>query len=194
MKDTWRESTMLSIRSSNILPDFIKRYVLGNWWWIRVVFFPFLILGRVFSFLTVKSEASPDGNSHSDKKTPIDKKSDIFGYATSVVIAIESREEIKDRLLLKELSGAMNIFSHPDGNSFSMRAGVMSIRYRDLRIGKPKSSHILNTVELAGLVHMPTLYVKTPGINWVLTRRFEPPHNLPDASIPHTPLGHTNFR
>jgi len=32
---------------------------------------------------------------------------------------------------------------------------------------------------LAGLVHLPTSYVKTPQINWVDSRNFEPPANLP---------------
>lgn len=56
---------------------------------------------------------------------------------------------------------------------------------------------VLNSAELAGLIHMPTVYVKTPGINWVMTRKFEPPANLPvcvseDDVI--TPIGTTNFR
>lgn len=41
---------------------------------------------------------------------------------------------------------------------------------------------------------MPTIYVKTPGIHWVMTRRFEPPHNLPSPESPNTPIGFTNFR
>ena len=53
---------------------------------------------------------------------------------------------------------------------------------------------ILNSTELAGLVHLPTLYVKTPGINWVTTRKFEPPHNLPTVDSPNTPIGMANYR
>ncbi len=53
---------------------------------------------------------------------------------------------------------------------------------------------ILSSTELAGLVHLPTLYVKTPGVNWITTRRFEPPHNLPIAEKPNTPIGISNFR
>jgi hypothetical protein len=40
-------------------------------------------------------------------------------------------------------------------------------------------SFILTTNELSGLVHLPTNYVKTPQINWVSARAFEPPSNLP---------------
>lgn len=51
---------------------------------------------------------------------------------------------------------------------------------------------------------MPTNYVKTPFINWVASRAFEPPSNLPiidpdlsDDTKPQsvlTPIGKTNFR
>ena len=63
---------------------------------------------------------------------------------------------------------------------------------------------ILTTNELSGLVHLPTTYVKTPQINWVSARAFEPPSNLPiidpdltDDITPdsiYTPIWKTNFR
>lgn len=63
---------------------------------------------------------------------------------------------------------------------------------------------ILSSSELSGLVHLPTNYVKTPYINWVSSRAFEPPSNLPiiDPNLeddiiptsPLTPIGKTNFR
>lgn len=53
-------------------------------------------------------------------------------------------------------------------------------------------------------MHLPTNYVKTPYINWVSSRAFEPPSNLPvidpdllDSNTPQsilTPIGRTNFR
>ena len=65
-------------------------------------------------------------------------------------------------------------------------------------------SLILSSAELSGLVHLPTSYVKTPQINWVAARAFEPPSNLPiidpdltDGVTPETnltPMGITNFR
>lgn len=46
------------------------------------------------------------------------------------------------------------------------------------------------------MVHLPTIYVKTPGINWVMTKKFEPPANLPiiTGDDEATPIGSTNFR
>lgn len=43
-------------------------------------------------------------------------------------------------------------------------------------------------------MHLPTIYVKTPGINWIMTRKFEPPHNLPTVTNDMTPIGVANFR
>jgi hypothetical protein len=57
-----------------------------------------------------------------------------------------------------------------------------------------KYRSILSVTELAGIIHMPTIYVRTPGINWVTTRRFEPPYNLPHIGYPNTPIGLSNFR
>ena len=63
---------------------------------------------------------------------------------------------------------------------------------------------ILATNELCWFVHLPTSYVKTPQINWVSARTFEPPSNLPiidpdledNISVENefTPIWITNFR
>lgn len=67
-------------------------------------------------------------------------------------------------------------------------------KYSDTLAPYSPYKSMLSVTELAGLVHMPTLYVKTPGVNWVTSRRFEPPHNLPHAEKPNTPIGVSNFR
>jgi hypothetical protein len=50
---------------------------------------------------------------------------------------------------------------------------------KEVKMRKVKNDFILNTLELASLVHLPTTYVKTPSINWVSSRLFEPPSNIP---------------
>lgn len=92
-----------------------------------------------------------------------------------------------DDRVLNELAGSMNIFANPQGNHFISIAPKTTQYYRIPR----KISHsscILNTTELAGIIHLPTLYVKTPGINWVMSRKFEVPHNLPSVESPNTPI------
>ncbi len=47
----WREHTSRSIIEMHI-PDFAKVFLLANWWWIRVIAFPFSLLAHLASFLT----------------------------------------------------------------------------------------------------------------------------------------------
>lgn len=102
-------------------------------------------------------------------------------------------DSLQDEILLKELAGGMNIFANPSGNHFIMKRSRTIAQLPSLR----RLSHgamILSSTELAGLIHMPTLYVKTPGIHWVTTRKFEPPHDLPSVESPNTPIGMANYR
>jgi hypothetical protein len=43
-------------------------------------------------------------------------------------------------------------------------------------------------------VHFPTTYVKTPSINWVLARNFEPPSNLQIVENDVIPVPHTGHK
>ena len=85
------------------------------------------------------------------------------------------------------------IFSSPSGAKIQIKR-PKRIAYNQTLSGKHTFFNLLSTTELAGLVHLPTLYVKTPGVNWVTTRKFEPPHNLPSPDNPNTPIGISNFR
>ncbi len=104
-----------------------------------------------------------------------------------------ARDTISDDLILKELAGSMHIFANPNGNHFIMKKSHL-IHALPLPRSLPKSAMILSVTELAGIIHLPTLYVKTPGIHWVTTRKFEPPHDLPDIESPNTPIGMANYR
>lgn len=87
----------------------------------------------------------------------------------------------------------MNIFANPSGNHFIMKRSHIISHLPPLR-RISRGAMILSSTELAGLIHMPTLYVKTPGIHWVTTRKFEPPHDLPSVESPNTPIGMANYR
>ena len=99
----------------------------------------------------------------------------------------------KSSPVTRELASSLNIFSQPNGARFVVKRPKKCL-YKDTLRPYSKFRSILSVTELAGLVHMPTMYIKTPGVNWVTTRRFEPPHNLPHAEQPNTPIGLSNFR
>lgn len=94
------------------------------------------------------------------------------------------------------MARSLSIFSFPGENSFHVGRPKKATLEALLDRGVQYHSGILTSPELAGLVHLPTMYVKTPGIAWTTYRRFEPPHNLPPAQEGDlaTPLGETDFR
>ncbi len=186
----WREHTPRTIIENTRLPDFAKVFLLGNWSWIRFFVFPFSLLAHIVSFLIGGSHGEEDH--HDDKKESREKqetKFESYGYSTRIILA----SLWKTSHITRELASSLNIFSQPNGGRLLVDRPKIQL-YRDTTRAYSKYRNILSVTELAGLVHLPTIYVKTPGVNWVTTRRFEPPHNLPPAQEPNTPIGLSNFR
>jgi hypothetical protein len=74
----------------------------------------------------------------------------------------------------------LGIYSGSGLNSFKLN--YINKDHNNIKLARERCLNnyfILNTKELSGLVHLPTTYVKTPSINWVNARNFEPPANLP---------------
>ena len=129
-----------------------------------------------------------------------------LGFTASINIISASEDPISSKWIIKEIYSTLWVFSWPSQNSFALKSItndvslIESIKKRDIW----KNKFILNTSELSWLVHLPTSYVKTPWINWVSSRNFEPPSNLPivdpdltDWITPETdltPVWKTNFR
>jgi hypothetical protein len=127
-------------------------------------------------------------------------------YKTSINIISASEDKIDSRATIKEIFSTLGIFAGPGQNQFILQNissdlwDIKNIKNREIW----NLNFILNTSEISWLVHLPTSYVKTPWINWVSARAFEPPSNLPiidpdltDWITPKTdltPVGKTNFR
>ena len=190
----WRSESKQHIWTSHMIPDFLRLHILHFWSWIGWIFLPISLSLKLISFLVPK-EGSEDAHKHEGKegKEKVESKLESFGYSVKIRAIKNARDPIGDDLILKELSGSMNIFANPSGNSFVMKKMHTLHALPELQ-KLPKSAMILSVTELAGIIHLPTLYVKTPGIHWVTTRKFEPPHDLPSAEAPNTPIGMANYR
>ena len=111
------------------------------------------------------------------------------------MIGYVGSNETTARVAIREIASSLNIFAIPGQNGFKLK-NIEKDEKKLLFSRAGKEKLILNAAELAGFVHLPTVYVKTPGINWVTTKTLEPPADLPllrehdDA----TPIGTTNFR
>jgi hypothetical protein len=189
----WRDGSRHHIWHSPLIPDSFRMHVLHFWAWIGWLFLPISWSMRLLRFLSQSTNTDDHGHEGHEKKEKIETKTEGFGYSVRIQIVKDVREAMTDELILKEISGSMNIFANPGWNSFVMKRTHLTKNYPHFS-KPPKSSMILSTTELAGMIHMPTLYVKTPGIRWVTTRKFEPPHNLPNTDAPNTPIGMANYR
>ncbi len=190
-KDKTRIITILTWKQAK----FIKKFLLKpKKMWFKILTSPFVLLGKLV------------------KKKDVELKDEIFKpklalnwfwVDINIFSAWEDLFETKGNI--KEIFSTLWVFSMSWSNWFKLwdisNDETWALR---LKSRKTKDSAILSTWELAWLVHLPTNYVKTPWINWVIARNFEPPASLPviddnleDDFVPETnltPLWKTNFR
>lgn len=189
----WRHESHRIIWDSHFIPSFAKMYLLHLWAWIGWMFLPLSWSTKLVQFLIPMWWDSHGEHDEHDHPTKTETKAEWFGYQVRIHVIKDAQDTVRDEVLLKELAGWMNIFANPSGNHFIMKRSRLTDNLPELK-KPPIHSMILSATELAGIIHMPTLYVKTPGIHWVTTRKFEPPHNLPSTEAPNTPIGMANYR
>ncbi|MFZ4461447.1 MAG: type IV secretory system conjugative DNA transfer family protein [Patescibacteria group bacterium] len=199
----WKDEHVIEILASK-RAKWIKKILLSPYGILfKMVTIPLITLGKL-ALLVIRGNSHDEG--HDDhhggghekddsKKLELEEKIKGFGYAVDIRIASYTSNEVMARSSLKEIATSLNIFARPNGNSLKASPPKLDA-HEALRNRTNRHGMYLNTAELAGIVHMPTIYVKTPGINWVVTKKFEPPHNIPtiDQHDDATPLGVTNFR
>jgi len=109
----------------------------------------------------------------------------------SVIAPADQVEEAREKL--KEIAGSFRQFSLPQCNAF----GPQKITETSaVHHGFVETPYILSVEEIATLWHMPTILVQTPNIDWVNSKKLEPPNNLPLADTEEglTVLGEAVFR
>lgn len=172
------------------LPQKLKVLLLSYGWMFRTLFFPFRL---VLSFIGLLFPTEPSDSHEKKEEEEEMSKTESFGYLTDITLIKSASESLSDEYLLKEIAGSLNIFANPQGNTLKVQKSKVK-RYGEVHGHLSKHSCLWNATELAGIVHLPTLYVKTPGIQWVTTRKYEPPHELPSTESPNTPIGRANYR
>jgi len=93
---------------------------------------------------------------------------------------------------LREMIGSFRQFALPHSNAF----GADKVQAEAaVHHGMRSRPYVLSTEEIATVWHMPTILVQTPNVDWVLSRKLEPPNNLPLAEREDvTVLGEAVFR
>jgi len=97
---------------------------------------------------------------------------------------------------VREIVGSFRQFSLPQSNEFEARAERTS---SGIPFGFTVHPYALSVEEVATIWHLPTIIVQTPNIDWVLSKKLEPPVNLPvpgqtDPENTLTVLGEAVYR
>ena len=192
----WRNEEQVKIMSSHIMPRILKKWFVGEQSpLMRLIKKPIAMLlsigGHGAAEWDEKAEKKPD-----KKPAGATRKTQDFGFAVSLAVACTGPDTLTARTRIKEISRSINIFAAPKENQFHAHH-IHHDTHGHVKHRALTRTNILAASELAGLVHLPTIYVKTPNINWMMSKKFEPPHNLPlVAAEPDTitPIGLTNFR
>lgn len=81
---------------------------------------------------------------------------------------------------LEEIASSFNQFTIPTSNGFSMQKPRV---FPQIPLGFMPPGYVLSLEELATLWHVPNILVKTPNFDWVVSKKLEPPVNLPIPGI-----------
>ena len=231
-KDIWKKAQILDSKYPKFIKNiFLDDNKIILRFFIKILFiYPIKIIVFLFSLFIPKWENSQVDNINSswEEEEKIKEEKQILeeswvkdavkipknflekikklGFKTSINIISAWEDSFTSKSTIKEIFSTLWIFSWPWQNKFILK----NISNDSQLINNAKNRYIwkngfiLNTGELSWLVHLPTTYVKTPWINWVSSRAFEPPSNLPiidpdltDDIIPETdltPVWKTNFR
>ena len=187
--------------------DFVKNLKLSNYYFlIKIITFPFALLLKLLKLVFWrKKEEELVEEQESEAKKLIEEKLKKQAYFVSINIIHAWEDKIESTWAIKEIFSTLTVFDHFKVNSFQLKN--ISNDPKVIKEAKNREiswNDVLTTDELCGLVHLPTSYVKTPQINWVSARAFEPPSNLPivDPDLTDnikvenelTPIWITNFR
>ncbi|MFH1670045.1 MAG: type IV secretion system DNA-binding domain-containing protein [Patescibacteria group bacterium] len=108
----------------------------------------------------------------------------------SVIAPAGNREQATAKV--EEIAGSFRQFSLPNCNAFELGKIKQGAR---MSHGHDTTPYILSVEEIATIWHPPTILVQTPNIDWVLSKKLEPPIDLPLAEEKEvTILGEAVFR
>lgn len=100
----------------------------------------------------------------------------LFCVNVRVSVIAPATHKLEAEQKLQEISGSFRQFTLPHSNGF--HAGPHTLMSR-LPTGFTMRPYVLSVEELATLWHVPNILVKTPNFDWVMSRKLEPPVDLP---------------
>ncbi len=113
-----------------------------------------------------------------DKETgAVDKLNRLlFGCCIRLSVIAKTDDRAKAEAKLDEIASSFRQFNLPLSNGFAV--GPVRVLSR-IPEGVMATEYVLSAEEIATLWHVPNILVKTPNFDWVLSRKLEPPVDLP---------------
>jgi len=113
----------------------------------------------------------------------INEKISKNGFKVAMRLVTTGSDKLVNQASLKSIASAFAQFGTPELNSFKLKSGDHQVAKDFILRRMPRKAMILNTEELATLWHLPSQYVETPNIRWLLAKEMAPPQNLPTEGI-----------
>ncbi len=124
----------------------------------------------------------------------LEEKASRPGYKTNLRIITSSSNAQSAELHMRNILSSIMQFTMPPFNGFSVKKRdnksiVLDYIFRAFNDYGNKT--ILNTEELASIWHLPTPFIETPNIKWLLSKKAPAPVNMPQQGVL---LGNNIFR
>ncbi|MFA4930773.1 MAG: type IV secretion system DNA-binding domain-containing protein [Patescibacteria group bacterium] len=166
-------------------------------WIMKVLGF----IGQALQFIlqNLQSQAAGDDKSlRRDEDKPVhltqvqqdmikalEEKSSKVGFETHIRIVSSAHDQISAKNNLDNIFSAFSQFLFPDMNGFKRVNSNKDKIIKDyiFRRFVDDSRMVLNTKELATVIHFPNQFVDTPNINWLLAKRAPMPPDAPTSGL-----------
>lgn len=100
----------------------------------------------------------------------------------SVIAPVACKEDAITKV--REIASSFRQFTLPQCNGF---AAQQIETVSQIPLGFRKPSFVLSAEEIATIWHVPNILVKTPNMDWVISKKLEPPVDLPVPDITDQP-------
>jgi Type IV secretion-system coupling protein DNA-binding domain len=158
--------------------------LMGGWRFWFAAFRPktsvSLVTGEVTENTTEDDVNKPTARNH-DREDSVSGAVDkinrlLFACNVRISIITPAAHAREAAVKLREIAGSFKQFTLPTSNGFTMAEPQL---FSQIPLGFHKPKYILSVEELATLWHVPNILVKTPNFDWVVSKKLEPPVNLP---------------
>jgi TraM recognition site of TraD and TraG len=122
------------------------------------------------------------------------EKGSKIGLSTQIRVVARASSQIDAKSQIQTMLSSFQQFHTPEANGFKPVENdnrELLLNYIQRSFSKRQPTLVLNTEELASILHFPNLNLDTPNIHWLGARKLAPPSNLPKSGVA---LGFSQFR